>query len=155
MTVKSVVLALLGILVTHLFIHYTSGPVAFSGNFGREGLPMVALMTFLIFLAGLCGLQYLTRWRILSQGELIFIAAASVISVPMALQGFWRRSLSAITTATSKANWERYDVVPWNIRPVARRRTTRRHLAGRIARRCFNRAGRPFARPTGARHSFA
>lgn len=117
LSLRGVLLGLLGIFLAHAFIHYTTSPGNLDERFGQEGLPMAAVIVLLLFLTAIGLLHMLTRYRLVQPGELFFATAATAISIPLALGGFWRYSLNAINTVTSPTKWERYDSVPWEIRP--------------------------------------
>lgn len=119
-TPRSVVLSIVGMALAQLLIHFSSIASGFGWQIGREGLPLIAIVAFVLILGTVALLRLLFRRSILTQGELLFVLAACVFSVPLTMHGFWRRSLSAATTATSPSNWERYDVVPWELRPQGR-----------------------------------
>ena len=118
LTLRSLALALLGMLGTGWLMHDGIGRIGYHFRLGTEALPIPAAFLIVLLLL-FCGMGWLlSRREWLTKQELLCVVYILLVAAPVMTGVFWFRVYNFVSPHAIRGQWEAYDTMPQKLQPV-------------------------------------
>lgn len=117
LTLRAVAASLLGMLLAGIYTQVSAVLLAESYLIAEAALPVPAMivLVFLVLVAGAFAAAF--KFRLLTRPELVCVAFAMMMAVPMMTQGFWHRFLGITAAPLRTASFDYLDAYHDNLWP--------------------------------------
>ena len=117
LTLRAVAASLLGMLLAGIYTQVSAVLLAESYLIAEAALPVPAMivLVFLVLVAGAFAAAF--KFRLLTRPELVCVAFAMMMAVPMMTQGFWHRFLGITAAPLRTAGFDYLDAYHDNLWP--------------------------------------
>ncbi len=117
LSARSIAACLFAMVATALCVQFFEIIEASGNGFGRTALPIASMMVFVPLLLIVAGVSWLARFRFLSKPELMAVLFCSIMTAPLASNGFWMMLIGPLGTIPKTAYFEVYDALPPSLWP--------------------------------------
>lgn len=116
-TPRSFIATIVSMLLAGMYVQYSMVILGECYMIPESAIPIPAMLVLLVLLAFVGILGMLFKVRILSKAELVCVAFATLIAVPMMTQGFWHRFLGVTSAPLRNGSFDYLDAYNDNLWP--------------------------------------